>query len=499
MPQSIFDIPELVQSVNVYLKPRDSVRLSLSNLQLFFTTMPLLWERVGGLVQLLKLIPALGEINYRGKKQIYKPSQQPLVEADFSRFNLYGPWIKHLEIRNLPPYSREDVMLNALYPFAITHALLPNLTSISYGGRGTIDIFWVLPFLSPSLLSLELAMVHGQTYYRIPIPHLAILGPVLSKRCTNLKTLLLPRPNEPIPGYPRELSFLGGLKKGIGMEGPGEPPSSFGLVMASFPPLVSLTICDEIFDHSGFEAISTWPLLKYLGIYLEPNKVYGLPKLSGMAFPSLKHFALYGCQISYVSMFWNVPMLVSRLTSVKLELLSDFFLDGDDFSPLFISILTALTEQSSHMQELWLRITDYCDQRIGMAYPVSISTLGILRSTLRTLYIDGVCFPECPNIVEPLSEMFPSIRELRFPGYQVDFFSLEAFRSKMPRLEILYIDLGLQNLYWHCPLPEVDLCNIPRHRRSLLHTLELNFSGLIEDLRSPLSRLSYTDIVSLAE
>ncbi|KAG9073445.1 hypothetical protein FS749_015181, partial [Ceratobasidium sp. UAMH 11750] len=72
MRQSIFDIPELVQLVQAYLPPRDAARLARSNRKLFFTAMPPLWERVEDLLQLIRLLLALGDINYKNMRQFFK-------------------------------------------------------------------------------------------------------------------------------------------------------------------------------------------------------------------------------------------------------------------------------------------------------------------------------------------------------------------------------------------------------------------------------------------
>ncbi|KAG9087611.1 hypothetical protein FS749_002804 [Ceratobasidium sp. UAMH 11750] len=93
--KSIFTFPELViELVHIYLNPSDSACLARSNKHLFRMVMPLLWGRVDGVSQLLALLPALNGMDEAKNGQM----PEKTLTNDFSRFDIYAPWVKHLEI-----------------------------------------------------------------------------------------------------------------------------------------------------------------------------------------------------------------------------------------------------------------------------------------------------------------------------------------------------------------------------------------------------------------
>ncbi|KAG8719585.1 hypothetical protein FRC09_010924 [Ceratobasidium sp. 395] len=347
--------------------------------------MPLLWERVDNLSQLFMLLPVLED-----------PARE-LTENDFSRFNVYAFWIKHLEVRRDRRFLKYS-QLEALCRYAEPRNLLPNITSIN---SHEPDVTCVLPFLSPSLLRLE------HTSDRQPIENceltkedLSISLQNLSKKCSKLQTLEIYLDSDSDPEEEEEEDStpeISTLEHGPGSNNkeklrihPGQCLAPF---IATIPPLLSFTSSETVLPHSCFETISTWPLLESLSISLDPHKSKStLPQLPDTAFPSLKNLTLHWLPSRKAfRMFWGAPTLVNKLKSVKILLSGNLCSERehDGFKYILKSILRTLVERSPCLENLWLRALDPDAERAW--YTVPLASLEVLKKVpLKQLYIEGV-------------------------------------------------------------------------------------------------------------
>ncbi|KAG8705077.1 hypothetical protein FRC12_001706 [Ceratobasidium sp. 428] len=351
MPQcaqkSLFDIPELVGLVRSYLDSSDSACLARSSRQLFQMLMPLLWEHVDGVFQLFALVPALNDA-----KESEKTCETP-VEYDFSRFNVYSPWIKHLGIyRKFQGPPEEDVQIAVLRRYASTRVLLPNLLSID--AKGGVEISWVLPFLSPSLLKLEFVTPTNDFDFELALMDSSVLLHLLSKKCSNLQILTI-RPISNKRKATPDPCALEYVPEGDKAEVEDQLRHGLGPFIARLTPLVSFASSEKILNCSCFKTISTWPLLESLFITLAPYKSgYKLPrKLPDNAFPSLKRLDLYSLpDYKTFAKFWNISALVSKLTTVKLLPSGEMCYEKKRFNLTLLPVFKSLAKQSPHMEDL---------------------------------------------------------------------------------------------------------------------------------------------------
>ncbi|KAG8685868.1 hypothetical protein FRC08_012869 [Ceratobasidium sp. 394] len=237
------------------------------------------------------------------------------------------PRHQHLEVYEDRESPSTGSLPEILCRYSANRTLLPNITTITSTGGAYIPK--VLPFLSPSLLRLEFTSANPTQNPTLPMTQSSILLHVLSEKCPNLQTLAIHPDSEKAKVHPTVKRAKDILDRRafecVSAENKAKVEDQLQHGLAPFinalPPLVSFSSSDKILDHACFKTISTWPLLESLTITLDPYKgKYTFPELpADTAFPSLKHLALYWIpDRKTFYKFWDVPVLVSKLTSVKL-------------------------------------------------------------------------------------------------------------------------------------------------------------------------------------
>ncbi|KAG8732252.1 hypothetical protein FRC10_001052, partial [Ceratobasidium sp. 414] len=479
--------------------------------------MPSLWERVDGVSQLFVLLPALNNVNNNqmgtGVGTIGVPTQN-LDQIDFSRFDVYAPWTKHLEVCKSGEFSLGKHQSNILCYHSARRVLLPNLASItSTNLSGDADNLWVLPFLTPSLISLEFIIANPLQTPNISIPESSVVLHVLAEKCPKLQTLgIFPEWDRATSSDSYALEYVSSNNRAS----VGAQLERLGPYFAGICPLVSLACSEEILDPACFETISAWPLLEHLEINLDPMKdEYSLPKLAGTAFPSLKHLALGWFSSDVFDMFWSAPALVSKLVSVRLLPDGDFCSAEENFSNTLVPILSTLTASSPRLQKLSLRAVG--SDAIAARYEIPMSALSDLKGLpLQALYMEGIIFAKrevgdddydededeeleygTVDVAQCLATMFPTLRELAFPDQGMSFADLLTFSSQMPNLESLRFNFGLGSVPSNL---KVDLNTVLRYRRSRFSTFEVNFFGVDERaLLAGIAPLQYGQVLSLVQ
>ncbi|KAG8719586.1 hypothetical protein FRC09_010925 [Ceratobasidium sp. 395] len=539
--KSVFDTPAIVKLIHAYLDPFNSACLARSSRQLFQTLMPLLWERVDDLGQIFTLLPALDEM-----------PEKDLTENDFSRFNVYALWIRHLKVVQSDK-SPKSSQLDVLCRYTAPRNLLPNITSIKCFET---EMAWLLPFLSSSLLRLE--YVDGGWSLQnceLTMTNSLILLHIVSEKCPKLQRLAVYSGSDEKKSTSNleALKYVSSDDKAKVELQLQQGPAPF---IVNIPPLVSFATSEDILNRACFQTISTWPLLESLAITLNAYKYgYTPPELPDTAFPSLKYLALYWLpDRKTFRRLWDTPTLVSKLTSVKILPCGDLCREKSQFKFILEPILATLAEKSPHLENLWFRALDPDAARAW--YHVPLSSLEVLKKVpLKKLYIEGVDFRErvgskknhdikqskggkgskddkdkdgcrdkregededgseegtesedeeedhsvplrtCPDVGERLVTMFPDLQELAFPRHNLPSTDISRLHSKMPHLEALRFDFDIGSF----SAMSVDLESVPRLRKSPFRIFEANFLGMDESIQiKGISDLSYHSAVGLAQ
>ncbi|KAG9121256.1 hypothetical protein FRC07_002872, partial [Ceratobasidium sp. 392] len=425
--------------------------------------MPLLWERVDSLLHFHTLLFYSKPSNQRqpqsGTTKAAKTTQPPKASVqedptiqnppkyparvNFTRFNIYAPWVKHLEV--CPgDYHLNPNDSDLLQRYSTTQVLLPNLRSITSTGFVTLpDISRVTPFLSPSVVSLEFVIKRPALLPELSISATSFLLRALAYSCPNLHTLAV-IPSSKRVAASEATSKL--LEYTTDNEGNAEIDEYLKLKLVPYltmiQPLVSFTTSTDILDKSCVRVISSWPSLERLEIVVIPCKDYVFPELAESVFPSLNYLALYRIpNFAMFEMFWNIPRLVGKLKSVKIIPLAGFFdikesNDEDDDSWYAINpqrMLAFLAQQSPSLQYIWIRTLDSDAIRTTLAVP--LLTLDVLRQLpLRTLHLEGIWLNGEVDVMKYLTTTFPKLQELGLPNHSIQFTDLLEFQSKMPEL-----------------------------------------------------------------
>ncbi|KAG8796477.1 hypothetical protein FRC12_021110 [Ceratobasidium sp. 428] len=487
---SVFGLPELAGAICKYMGASDRARLARSSRQLFYMLMPSLWERVEGLARLFALSPYLDRMSRENHRKLYTEpgierfvaSQKHLDDEDLVRFDVYSPWIKHLEVCKHGSAPEYDGALALLYICSKRRAILPSVEFISLTVQlnFSADPIWVIPFLSSSLLGLEFSITHSSYRWSIPVIESATLLYLLSTRCPQLKTLgFTPRDLSDSPPHRLRVSLLHTLTEILDQSLEEKVSDHLGYYITTMQPLVRFTSSFSVLDVCCCELISTWPCLESFEIMFGyDDDSFELPTFPEAAFPALTHLGVH--QIpdwETLEEIWDCSVLVSKLNSVKINMAETCvnFMDEsiDDLASAFDAIATC----SPHTQNLWFYVEN--SDRQYSAYEISTSDLDQLGNLpLRSLYLGGIAFENPEDVPQHIAATFPEIKELGLPNHLVMLGELQAFRSELPLLEVLRIELDLETI---SPDFKVDLNNVPRNRNIPLHTLEANFIGNTEE------------------
>ncbi|KAG8707733.1 hypothetical protein FRC08_000317, partial [Ceratobasidium sp. 394] len=407
------------------------------------------------------------------------------LETDFSRFKIYAPWVKHLEFRGGRRLSQGQ--LDSLYRYSATHILLPNLQSITFAnGGGFAQISWMMPFLSPSLTTIEIGSLNHESAPSISLSAFAILLGALSKTCPNLHTLAVRTSTVSAfcaSDITRILGYATGDHK---LELEDSVKNGPTRALASVCPLVSFTTSSNSLDRASLDLIGAWPLLERLEIEVDWEVDPLFSGLAESAFPSLNHLAFYFLSTEKaLGIFRDAPRaLMGKLHSIKLISSS-----GPEGFPFGLRILSVLAKRSPHLQNLWIRL---CDLDY-LVYSTPISALGVLQKLpLRSLYIEGISLIECDNIPNHLATTFPSLKDIGFPNHRTVLADLQMYCNNLPQLESLCLSLGAESLLSDLG---VTLDNIERYRQSRFRTFDVRFHGKSRNEKIPkLSSYGYHEM-----
>ncbi|QRV90301.1 hypothetical protein RhiJN_18319 [Ceratobasidium sp. AG-Ba] len=486
-----FELQELVECIFRWMDKDDQHVLALLNRHIFYMIMPLLWKHVT-LGKLFSLSPVLGDIcnrrSYsslgRSKDNRFYRSLKPLDNEDLTRFDVYAPWVKHMELGNGRIDYAFHKAIALLYTCYTRRVLLPNLISIS--STALTNPLWVIPFLSPSLLRLSISIPAPEylpTMIHLPslsIFHSKILLHLLQQRCHQIEHLCL-NSKEIVSDYKRRKDqeyhyVLPMLARHVDASIPKTVKRLLGYFISSMRPLASFTISSDMLNATCWETVSNWPTLEsFEVIFTNRAFAFEIPRVSESAFPAISRLGVYGIpEQTVLRRFWDIPSLVSKLRTVKLYLPSTFFNRESDAAAVLMTMFDLIARHSPDIQSLWIATISPLSQfRDEVTYKVSTGALGKLEKLpLRKLRLDGMIIHPATQLPEYIASTFPELIELGLPSQRILLTELGDFSARLPHLELLHIE-PLTQIAWSNNTVELE--KIPRHRARPLHTLEANF------------------------
>ncbi|KAG8761234.1 hypothetical protein FRC12_009437 [Ceratobasidium sp. 428] len=160
-PHKIFGVPELLGIICKYSECLRSPHLLQISRAFFLAGVPLVWQEVVGVQNLLKLLPGVS-FNATGEARI---QGTVVVSSDlenvtrFARFDLYAQFVKYLKLFSPDISSYIVTGWRHLSELTKRRVLLPNLLELSVTASYPLGFIknpflWIRMFLSPSLTSI---------------------------------------------------------------------------------------------------------------------------------------------------------------------------------------------------------------------------------------------------------------------------------------------------------------------------------------------------------
>ncbi|KAG8728102.1 hypothetical protein FRC12_022006, partial [Ceratobasidium sp. 428] len=233
---SAINTPELFGLVCSYADAPTCVTLLRVSKSHFSAAVSFVWKNLESPFHLLQLIPNItvrerAGSNIDGKFEIALP---PYVGADFSRFDIYAPHVRCLQIRAA---SHKLNTWDTLVSRSRLGPLLPHLSSLNIlqlpqyqTDPLTNEFMWMLALLNQTVTSVRFSRETGVWNSAVSAPGFRSLIDMISRTCPSLDGLSLPSidhdaneehqllhivPAQPIGQYFLSLSGLRKLETGL--------------------------------------------------------------------------------------------------------------------------------------------------------------------------------------------------------------------------------------------------------------------------------------------
>jgi hypothetical protein len=363
--------------------------------------------------------------------QINKPDQGfDSSNLDFSRFGLYAPYVRSLEIYK----DRYFTLLGWGVLTSTTHRrpILPKLSSLTIHTKGipslhrTLYIGWVNWFMCPSLTSI-LVSPKRFGFDGLMISSLegsAILQAVVDG-CPRIRRLSLPLSDGYVGDSDQANLLLGLLRT--------KPLDQY---LPALSDLCELQASTFLLRPDLFRALGSLPRLTSLTLYCldEEPPLDSAIAFHTKPFPALKKLLLMCLDALEVIALLDLLPVLENLTSLELDM--SLNTDGDW---LIVDLFPRL-EKLLRLSDLRLSIDFSLDMIRSNYHHISDPVaLGILtKLPLQAVKLVGVSIRASVG----LSTVFPNVKRLEMLGYQVYPNMLSPFAA-MPNLEHLVVSLIL--------------------------------------------------------
>ncbi|KAJ1305888.1 hypothetical protein OPQ81_010608 [Rhizoctonia solani] len=439
----VFNIPELAQPICAYAPKEDIARLLRVSRLLFFNLFPYVWRNVDNVVALAALIPGAGLTTY-----VVDPLP-PLTVMRFpgsfnlSRFNIYAPYIRELEINStlhIDEYDNWDGFL----AFTRSRNLLPNLERIrmvpspsspfeAIAPIGGDTIKWATAFLSTSLRALWIAP--DPRLYEVEIASTHFTWTTLDDarsllqlafwKCPMLDTLAI-LPGDLTVQKTRLISDVRGRFSEYRPPFPLFPP---------FRNLRTLITSPSCLEPKSFGVLSTMPSLESLSIrglaHLMP--LYGSDlSIPEDAFPSLRHLEFTNLRWQTVFSLCNLEPLVRNLVTLRIHPILSL-LQTPNY-PRLVSLLSILVQIGSPLTEL--SVTSFTRTKFYPEVFEQLKHFSLVKLSLRPTELNNLP-------MEALSSALPQLEVLHLLpfGDGLHIRQLRVFTTLFPKLRHLSVPI----------------------------------------------------------
>ncbi|KAG8768997.1 hypothetical protein FRC12_005227 [Ceratobasidium sp. 428] len=415
----VFETPELLGTICGFAERRTCATVLLLNQLSFRVAVPFAWNEVTRVTHLLKLIPG---VNVPGvSHSATKITLPPFASADFSRFDMYAPYVRSLEVHsNTLASPWKTLLLRSKQRPLLQH--LSSLTIWQEDHENPInkELMWMSVFLTQSLTSIRIRASSG-TWIR-PICGASVLLNIIVTSSPQVKYLTLPAISEGTEEADSEYCLLNLL--------PDRPVAESFRALSN---LRLLTVSFWIFRNGSLQALGSLPRLKILRIF--PGRfVVGTPEavpFEENLFPALGYLQMEKMTWSDAKLALGHRFLVKNLVSLKLVLKHETGSLGDaDDTFLMLKGMDRLVKLDINFENQH----SYYVVESGGTFLSALSQLPLVTVSLSNTRLF--------NISElHLGQVFSSLVELRMPDQHVDMPEFQFFAA-IPNLESLAVALG---------------------------------------------------------
>ncbi|QRW04095.1 hypothetical protein RhiLY_03094 [Ceratobasidium sp. AG-Ba] len=351
--------------------------------------MPLAWESVTGIAQILILLPGTN-IQRRCQEDILIIGEK-ITSVERSRFLVYSSFVKRLEVF---PANHGCILKNweNILVYLEDHALLPNLVSVVFDSdmlESYPQYLWTRLILSPVLQELQVVVPESKTPVGTPFVVVNALTLALKERCPQLRRLTL------------------------------------------FP--------------SPIRGNYSLPALTHLEIY-DVDERHDCASIARLDLPNLRRFGAYNlASQAGLEELWRVIGPASQhVTHVELELLARFSRVGSwpyRHDPIFTEAIPFLVAHSPRITELSIHNLPMIHYEIRRVPAASVAQL-LQRLPLERLCIIG---GHIESMVDMITQgTFARLKKLELPHQCMPVTMLPYFAKYMHNLEYLCLDLQLE-------------------------------------------------------
>ncbi|KAF8604784.1 hypothetical protein BDV93DRAFT_555217 [Ceratobasidium sp. AG-I] len=439
LARRVVDAPELLHLISDFASRKDRVNLLCVSRRAFACAAASLWEDLQDITVLLKLFPGVtitkeGESSDRQHLTINFPST-----IDPSRFKVYSPFVKQLEIISDPQEIVIKFGENAstFYAFAQKATLVPNLTKLAITtlevGAEEYDR-WVTTFLSPALVDIELIYYGAHTRFGLDSTLVPDFLERISTNCPKLRRLEI-FPREDADNYEFEWdsdtkSTKADLKR-------SKMLASLNTQLSSFRALRALKSSVLVLRPAILSTLGELPALEALSINgdcREPRIVDLV--IPDSAFPSLHTLELENFHTANLRYISELSPLLRRLKKIAMTVAYDDNLwhygwedDGESNWPF--KLIQSVAKNAPLLTDLSVDFsTDECAACFSSDWLGCLRDLSLKRLDLRNVEI------ECRW--SEFASALPTLEEFR--TLHLGRGTISQLAKLLPRLQLLELD-----------------------------------------------------------
>ncbi|KAG8716725.1 hypothetical protein FRC08_008924 [Ceratobasidium sp. 394] len=442
----LFAQADILHHITLESDPKDWPGLARVSRSFFSFAAPLIWRDVEGVHNLLALLPGV-EITLSDPilKRVKHMEIRDQGSRDLTRFHIYAPFVRSLEIYGEDVEEYKITNRKALAQCAKDTPFLPNLVRLTltslFAITGQSQLFWIRTFLSPSLLEI---LVVGKPIEELPLIQMSLVPSLLqhiSEFAPKTQQLSLFIEHNEFSRPRKYFEILASLR------------SHFKTLGS----LRQLTSTDAVITPSVLPVIASLANLEVLNI----NRPYDGSDICGSVdpkslppnpFPALKHFSLCGADAGEA---WSVLeySIFSNLSSLRLEFRhypTPDELGHGNMTPWEYQLVDLITRTCPHLTDLHLNFDENGNSVGNLRSP---SNVGSALQLMTNLPLRVVCIASAhfglvgdSDVVtrDELEIAWPLVTKLSMPHLEAHFKLLYEF-SQLPNLQELTLRLYLED------------------------------------------------------